>query len=223
MGIHERKEREKEFRKVEIVDAAQKVFFEKGLQDATMDEIAEAAELSKGTLYIYYKSKEDLYLTVLMRGMQILYNMFERTLSSEKPMVERLWQLGTDYYNFFESNKNFFRMFHFFQTPQLHKQVSNDMTDICRTMNHKLRDLVIHALQKAMEEGLIRSDLNPMDIYIIIWSSSTALLLRIDSEEPFWRDMANVDLRKTLRTSNTLLFNSLLTEQGRKAFLALQQ
>ena len=36
---------------------------------ATMDEIAEAAELSKGTLYLYYSSKEDLYLAVMMRGM----------------------------------------------------------------------------------------------------------------------------------------------------------
>ena len=57
MGIHERKEREKEHRRDEILNAAQKVFFEKGLQSATMDEIAEAAELSKGTLYLYYGSK----------------------------------------------------------------------------------------------------------------------------------------------------------------------
>ena len=44
MGITERKEREKEHRKEEIIDAAQKVFFEKGLLLTTMDEIAEIAE-----------------------------------------------------------------------------------------------------------------------------------------------------------------------------------
>ena len=60
MGTHERKEREKEHRREEILAAAQAVFFEKGLQNSTMDEIAERAELSKGTLYLYYKSKEDL-------------------------------------------------------------------------------------------------------------------------------------------------------------------
>ncbi|MDL1893205.1 helix-turn-helix transcriptional regulator, partial [Sphingobacteriales bacterium CHB3] len=52
MGIIERKEREKEQRREEIVTAAEKIFFEKGLAIATMDEIAEAAELSKGTLYL---------------------------------------------------------------------------------------------------------------------------------------------------------------------------
>lgn len=60
MGTHERKEREREHRREDILDAAQHVFFEKGLPTATMDEIAEIAELSKGTLYLYYKSKEDL-------------------------------------------------------------------------------------------------------------------------------------------------------------------
>lgn len=75
MGIHERKEREKEQRKEEILDAAQRIFFEKGLLAATMDEIAEAAELSKGTLYLYYSSKEDIYLAVMMRGMKTLHEM----------------------------------------------------------------------------------------------------------------------------------------------------
>ena len=77
MGINERKEREKEHRREEIISSAEKVFFEKGLQTATMDEIAERAELGKSTLYLYYKSKEDLYLAVLLRGTEILLQKFE--------------------------------------------------------------------------------------------------------------------------------------------------
>ena len=59
MGITERKEREKEHRKEEIIDAAQKVFFEKGLLSSTMDDIAEAAELSKGCLLYTSPSPRD--------------------------------------------------------------------------------------------------------------------------------------------------------------------
>lgn len=97
VGIQERKEREKEHRKEEIVDAAQKVFFEKGLHVATVDEIAEAAELSKGTIYVYYKSKEDLYLAVVMRGMQILHDMIERVIESEHNVVKALTRLQETY------------------------------------------------------------------------------------------------------------------------------
>ena len=60
MGIAERKEREKEHRRNTILDAAEEVFFSKGINLATMDEVAERAELSKGTLYLYFKNKEEL-------------------------------------------------------------------------------------------------------------------------------------------------------------------
>ncbi|MEX0602282.1 MAG: helix-turn-helix domain-containing protein, partial [Bacteroidota bacterium] len=131
MGIPERKEREKELRREEILKAAQAIFFEKGLQNATMEEIAEAAELSKGTLYLYYSSKEDLYLAVMIRGMEILYEMFAKSVSNAPTPLHAIKALGETYLEFFNTHRMFFRMFHFFQNPQLHKQVSEDMIQAC--------------------------------------------------------------------------------------------
>ncbi len=76
MGIAERRKREKEQRKVDIIDAAESVFFSKGWQTATMDDVADAAELSKATLYLYFKNKEELYAAILLRGSEMLYDMF---------------------------------------------------------------------------------------------------------------------------------------------------
>ena len=78
MGIAERREREKQRRRNDILDAAEHVFFEKGLKSATMDEVAEEAELSKGTLYLYFKSKEDLYLGITERALTVLKQMFQQ-------------------------------------------------------------------------------------------------------------------------------------------------
>ncbi len=68
MGITERKEREKQRRKEDIINSAEGVFFSKGFESATMDDIAEKVELSKGTLYLYFKSKEDLHLAVALKA-----------------------------------------------------------------------------------------------------------------------------------------------------------
>ena len=65
MGIAERKEREKQQRREEIVQAAEEVFFSKGFEKSTMDDVAEKAELSKGTLYLYFKSKEELLIGII--------------------------------------------------------------------------------------------------------------------------------------------------------------
>jgi len=221
MGIEERKEREKEHRKEEILNAAQKVFFDKGLPTATMDEIAEAAELSKGTLYLYYKSKEDLYLGVMMRGMQVLYTEYEVLAASQDSPLQKIVKLSELYIDFFASNRNFFRMFHFLQMPQFHKQVSEEMQQYCGTETRRLWDIVIAIMKQGMETGILRSDLNPIEIGIILWSSSTALMLRGDTEGERWKERLNIDMSHTLEVSNRLFLNAILTDKGRKEFVAL--
>jgi AcrR family transcriptional regulator len=223
MGIHERKEREKEQRKEEIIDAAQRIFFEKGLIAATMDEIAEAAELSKGTLYLYCSSKEDLYLAVMMRGMDTLHDMYEQIVNADASTVEKIIRCSNSYVDFFHSNRNFFRMFPFLQNPQFHKQVSEEMIKSCGLKNQKMWDMVIAMLKKGMEEGKLRSDLNPVEVGIIFWSSSTALLTREDSEGPAWKANLNIDFDHTLEVCTMLLMESILTDQGRKEYHALKK
>ena len=215
MGIQERKEREKEQRIEEILDAAQKVFFEKGLLVATMDEIAEAAELSKGTLYIYYKSKEDLYMAVMMRGSRVLYDKMKDAIASASTSLERIRSLGNAYMEFFKTSPNYFRMIHFSQLPHFHKQVSDEMRESCSVEHRKIWEMVIGLFQTAIEEKLIRPDFNPAELAIILWSSGTALMLRIDNEYQVWKERMNIDLQKTLESSNRLLFEAILTEQGR--------
>lgn len=215
MGIHERKEREKEHRREEILDAAQRVFFEKGLLLATMDEIAETAELSKGTLYLYYKSKEDLYLTVMMRGMQLLYEMFAEVVKTTDSVPKILFHFGEAYLEYFNRHRNYFRMMHFLQTPQFHKQVSDEMKQSCNVLNQHIWDLVNGVIQRGIEEGSLRADLNPVEVSIIIWSSATALMLRIDSNYDIWKERFQIDLLRTLKLSNNLLFEAIFTEKGK--------
>lgn len=221
MGILERKEREKGHRREEILDAAQHVFFEKGLYVATMDEIAEKAELSKGTLYLYYKSKEDLYLAVMMRGMEILRDMFTEVANSGESAAKMLLALGDAYVSYFSNHREYFRMVHFLQTPQFHKQVTDDMKKSCGALNRHVWDLVNGILQRGIDDGILRKDLNPVEVGIILWSSATALLLRIDSEYPIWKESFDIDLTQTLKLSNRLLFDAICTKDGRKTITAL--
>jgi len=59
-----------EFRRAEILDAARKVFARKGFEGGSVDEIAAAAGLAKGTIYLYFKSKEEVYRALLAQGME---------------------------------------------------------------------------------------------------------------------------------------------------------
>ncbi len=112
MGIAERKEREKLQRRMDIIDAAEKVFFSRGFESATMDEIAGKAELSKGTLYLYFKSKEDLQFAIFMRGSDILMKMMKDDLSSGSKGYQGLLELADSFIRFSRETQGLFQPVH---------------------------------------------------------------------------------------------------------------
>jgi AcrR family transcriptional regulator len=74
----------RELKEVMILNAAEKVFEEVGFANAKMDDIAKAASMSKGSIYFYFQSKENLYMAVTYRGMQKLNDMMYASMTMYK-------------------------------------------------------------------------------------------------------------------------------------------
>ena len=94
MGTLERRLRERDRRRTKIVDAAEEIFLLRGVQDATMGEVASRAELSKGALYLYFKSKQELALAIGLRRRTRLLDRFDEQIleaSSGKDLLQRLF------------------------------------------------------------------------------------------------------------------------------------
>src|SRR5574338_418096 len=80
-------------RKTQIINAAESVFTEKGFDQARMDDIAEETGLSKGTLYLYFKSKDDLIIAILDRMFQREFKQFKNLNMDEDSATEAIWKI----------------------------------------------------------------------------------------------------------------------------------
>jgi AcrR family transcriptional regulator len=80
-------------RKTQILNAAEEVFTKKGFDEARMDDIAEGTGLSKGTLYLYFKSKDDLIISILDRIFQREFRQLENMKQGEGTASEAIWAL----------------------------------------------------------------------------------------------------------------------------------
>jgi AcrR family transcriptional regulator len=222
MGIQERKEREKERRREEILDAAQRVFAEKGLTIATVDDIVTAAEISKGTLYLHFQSKEDVYLALMTRGLRVLRSRFGEIISHETSVVKTLQKLDEAYVEFFQTQKHYFRMLNTSHQSNVHGQVSEGMKGEYAAESRENWEQIIDLFNRGVREGKIRDDINSVDMAIIIWSNLTSLMTRIDREGETWKQERNIDLTKTLEASFHLLMDAILTPDARLEFDALR-
>ena len=80
-----------EERKDQIMNAAEEVFSKKGFSNARMDDIAEETGLSKGTLYLYYKSKDDLIIAILDRIFRREFRAFENLDLASMSATDAIW------------------------------------------------------------------------------------------------------------------------------------
>ena len=82
-----------EERKHQIMSAAEQVFTDKGFDEARMEDIAEETGLSKGTLYLYFKSKDELIIAILDRLFQREFNVLETLDLSETCATDAMWKM----------------------------------------------------------------------------------------------------------------------------------
>jgi len=111
MGIKERREREEGGRLSAILTAAEHVFAEQGYYHARMDAIAERAELAKGTLYYYFKSKDEIYVHLLEREIRKIHEEIRGRITGRETFLQILEMWIEFYLEFFENNHGFLRMF----------------------------------------------------------------------------------------------------------------
>jgi AcrR family transcriptional regulator len=147
-----------EFRCSEILDAARKIFAVQGFNATTMDAIAEQAHIAKGTLYLYFPSKRDIYVAALRQGIQSLNDDTNRNVASETGLLNKLRTFVTTRVEYFEQNREFFLIYHSEIgniLPHPGKQ-GGEISEMYLQQAHMLEEI----LRKAAEGGEIR-DLRP--------------------------------------------------------------
>ena len=101
-----------EFRTAEILEAARKVFAKKGFHDATVDDVANAAGVAKGTVYLYYRSKQEVYLAALKFGIGQMYTLLVDEVNKVATTEEKLRGLIAAKLAYFDENRDFFKIYY---------------------------------------------------------------------------------------------------------------
>lgn len=101
-----------EFRCTEILEAAKQVFARKGFHDATMDDVAEEAGVAKGTLYLYFRSKREIFVEALRQGCIMLHEETCRRMDLAPTTAEKLRAFIETRMDYSDTNRPFFRLYY---------------------------------------------------------------------------------------------------------------
>lgn len=169
MSSEERRKKEKENRKNVILKVARKLFFDKGFKSVTIDSIAAKADLSKGSIYLCFDSKEEIYFQVLIAE-NIEHNKKNSNfLVKEASPSELLLEFTSNYIDHFLVNNELFRIL---MTFMLHSDQMNlteeQNNQLIRTTNENIR-IISEIIQKGIDSGEFSPGINVRMVQNAIW------------------------------------------------------
>jgi len=158
MGLKERREREREERKRQILHAARSLLFEEGLQATSINKIAKSAELGVGTIYSYFVSKEEIFAALQEEGIELLHNQIKKRLERVKHPEDRLKTIARVYFDFSRENKDYFDIINYFLSSPgvLFSESLKGQID-------QRGNRVISLLVRAVEAGIASRDFREVD------------------------------------------------------------
>lgn len=182
MGIPERKKRERLQRRNDIIDAAERIFFTRGVENASMEEVAAQAELSKGTLYLYFRSKDDLRFAMFMRGADILMRLMNENISEKSNGYANLLGLAGSFIRFSREFPDYFNLIIEIESSRM-----QDLNIDQEQLSLYLREqsplaLVSQEVQRGIRDGSLRDDLSPEVFSATLWSQILGVLMVLNNK-----------------------------------------
>jgi AcrR family transcriptional regulator len=206
MGIYERKQREKEKRKIEIINAARKVFSSKGFNSSTMEEIATEAELSPGTLYLYFKNKEELHTSLSIEILKYLADEIQKVVIEDISVENKIDRFRDVFIKVYDHDPNILiNLFHL-QSGETLQNLSDEVLQQIKIYSTLAHGAIINVIKEGIEQGIF-IDEHPVALADVLWASYAGIVLWVDSKR-LLNDQKDF-VKPTIKTAFALISRGL--------------
>lgn len=150
--------------RLEILQSALDLFAEKNYHAVSMTEIAEGAGVSKGTLYWYYDSKQELFQKIVIEGIDYFHKQFQRITAEKKDFKTTMCRLVEFVFQTLSQHLSILNVFR--NNSEL---INEDFKDKVEKKHHKNIEIVAEVMKRGIEEGLVK-EVDPYDLAALVLS-----------------------------------------------------
>jgi AcrR family transcriptional regulator len=160
VGLLERRVKEKDSRKKLILKSARALFFKKGFNKVTVDEIAKASELGKGSIYLYFDSKEEIYAQILLNDIDNFNRQVSALLDKENTASDLLTDFSNIYIDFFLSDSELFRILMAYMLQPAEMNLPEKLNAQILNANARSIDVIGKILQMGIDSNEFSREMN---------------------------------------------------------------
>lgn len=170
-----------------------RVIARKGMAAATMQEIADEAGVAKGTIYLYFRDRDELVEKTFESAMAHLMLRIDAALDASVPFEQKIRDVIAAQLSFFRQNREFFRLYLSMRMPEGTPERQRRQKRTCQPQYRVRVQKFAAVLNEAMERGELRY-MDPSRLALFIIEGSTAVILERLTEESSPAEDADVEL-----------------------------
>lgn len=156
-----RKEVERETRRRFILDAARRILAKKGVEETSMEDIAGQAEYTRRTLYAYFRSRDEIYVSIFLEDMEARRNLQRAAVAKAGNGLEKIRVWGQAFHEYARQNPHAMRLQLYWDFRGIDEsRISRDIFSRFEAINHNLAEDLRDMFRQGVADGSLRPDIN---------------------------------------------------------------
>jgi AcrR family transcriptional regulator len=212
--VRARRDEEKEMRRQDILDAAERVIAKHGWDGTDFGKVAQRARLSRSLVYFYFPTREDLFHAVCGRGLADLEKRFATVMATRKPGLEQAMDLGQAYYAFAREEPLYFELIAQFQGKDMDPEEQTDHEKQAHEHGRGCLGTLAQALANGLKDGSIRKAIgDPRPAAVSIWAFTHGLIQIASRKEHMLKENFSMNTAQMMEQGFRLLRGAIAADE----------
>lgn len=174
-----------QFNRENILETAEKLFSEKGLKETTVDDISKAADCSKSTIYVYFKSKDEIYNFIIYDYMSKLQDSVHSCVEKYRDFKQCYFQICTMLVEIYEQHPLYFESVMGNISIDEKEMEQNEILKRIYDIGEIINDNMLLIFEKGLQENYLRSNLLVLPTVFTLWASLANIILMANQKEKY--------------------------------------
>lgn len=172
-----------QFNRENILETAEKLFSENGIKETTVDDISKAADCSKSTIYVYFKSKDEIYNFIICNYMYQLRDVVNTCIQEYKNFEDCYFQICTMLVEIYERHPLYFESMMGNISIDEKEMEENEILKKIYDIGEAINESMLLIFEKGLHENYLRSDLFVLPAVFTLWASLANIILMANQKE----------------------------------------
>jgi len=193
MGIAERRARERDLRRSTILKAAKRIILKHGVEGMSMNQLAQATELTKATLYLYFRDKDDLIDAIVYEGLVLLEKECQRPDARLSSGFAKVLHLVSATFAFYKQYPVYFYTLNHQERRRASERLETPFATKGNALASRIFERIADSVRQGMDDGSIRKGIDINLFLVLLYAQTYGVMHTIYCKEDIYRDVFGLD------------------------------